>query len=164
MTGFDYVVITIVLASVLLGVWRGVVGEIIALAAWVLAFFAAKWWGAEVAQLFFTGLIADPALRIVAAWVAVFVAVLILMALVRLAVRGLLKALGLSLSDRLLGIIFGLARGLIIVFVLVAVAGMTSVPKEKWWREAYFSAPLETAVLAGMPWLPPEVSKRIRFR
>ena len=37
MTGFDYVVITIVLASVLLGVWRGVVGEIIALAAWVLA-------------------------------------------------------------------------------------------------------------------------------
>ena len=164
MTGFDYVVITIVLASVLLGVWRGVVGEIIALAAWVLAFFAAKWWGAEVAQLFFTGLIADPALRIVAAWVTVFVAVLILMALVRLAVRGLLKALGLSLSDRLLGIIFGLARGLIIVFVLVAVAGMTSVPKEKWWREAYFSAPLETAVLAGMPWLPPEVSKRIRFR
>ncbi len=164
MTGFDYVVITIVLASVLLGVWRGVVGEIIALAAWVLAFFAAKWWGAEVAQLFFTGLIADPALRIVAAWVTVFVAVLILMALVRLAVRGLLKALGLSLSDRLLGIIFGLARGLIIVFVLVAVGGMTSVPKEKWWREAYFSAPLETAVLAGMPWLPPEVSKRIRFR
>ena len=164
MTGFDYVVITIVLASVLLGVWRGVVGEIIALAAWVLAFFAAKWWGAEVAQLFFTGLIADPALRIVAAWVTVFVAVLILMALVRLAVRGLLKALGLSLSDRLLGIIFGLARGLIIVFVLVAVAGMTSVPKERWWREAYFSAPLETAVLAGMPWLPPEVSKRIRFR
>ena len=164
MTGFDYVVITIVLASVLLGVWRGVVGEIIALAAWVLAFFAAKWWGAEVAQLFFAGLIADPALRIVAAWVTVFVAVLILMALVRLAVRGLLKALGLSLSDRLLGIIFGLARGLIIVFVLVAVGGMTSVPKEKWWREAYFSAPLETAVLAGMPWLPPEVSKRIRFR
>ena len=164
MTGFDYVVITIVLASVLLGVWRGVVGEIIALAAWVLAFFAAKWWGAEVAHLFFTGLIADPALRIVAAWVTVFVAVLILMALVRLAVRGLLKALGLSLSDRLLGIIFGLARGLIIVFVLVAVGGMTSVPKEKWWREAYFSAPLETAVLAGMPWLPPEVSKRIRFR
>ena len=164
MTGFDYVVITIVLASVLLGVWRGVVGEIIALAAWVLAFFAAKWWGAEVAQLFFTGLIADPALRIVAAWVTVFVAVLILMALVRLAVRGLLKALGLSLSDRLLGIIFGLARGLIIVFVLVAVGGMTSVPKEKWWGEAYFSAPLETAVLACKPWLPPDVAKRIRFR
>ena len=164
MTGFDYVVSAIVLASVLLGAWRGVVGEIIALAAWVLAFFAAKWWGSELAQLFFSGMIADPAMRLVAGWVAVFVGVLVLMALLRLAVRGLLKALGLSLSDRLLGIVFGLARGLIIVLALVALGGMTSIPKEKWWRDAYFSAPLETAVLAGMPWLPPEVSKRIRFR
>ncbi|MEI7429523.1 MAG: CvpA family protein [Betaproteobacteria bacterium] len=163
MTTFDYVVITVLVASVLLGVWRGVVGEIIALLAWVLAFLAAKWFGAEVARLFFTG-ISDPVMRIVAAWVAVFVVVLLLMALLRLAVRGLLSALGLSLSDRLLGIVFGVARGLIIVLALVAVGGMTSVPKEKWWSEAYFSAPLETAVLAGRPWLPPEVSKRIRFR
>jgi len=163
MTTFDYVVITVLVASVLLGVWRGVVGEIIALLAWVLAFLAAKWFGAEVARLFFSG-ISDPVMRIVAAWVAVFVVVLLLMALLRLAVRGLLSALGLSLTDRLLGIVFGVARGLIIVLALVAVGGMTSVPKEKWWSEAYFSAPLETAVLAGRPWLPPEVSKRIRFR
>jgi membrane protein required for colicin V production len=163
MTAFDYAVIAIVLASAALGVWRGVVGEIIALVAWVLAFFAAKWFGAEVARVFFAG-ITDPALRIVAAWVAVFIAVLVLMALLRLAVHGLLKALGLSLSDRLLGIVFGVARGLIIVLALVAAGGMTSVPKEKWWSAAYFSAPLETAVLVGKPWLPPEVAKRIRFR
>ena len=164
MTAFDYVVIAIVSASVLLGVWRGVVGEVIALVAWVLAFFAAKWWGDEVAQVVFAGIIADPALRIVAAWVAVFVVVLLLMALLRLAVRGLLKALGLSPTDRLLGVIFGLARGLLIVLVLVAVGGMLSMAKERWWSDAYFSAPLETAVLAGKPWLPPEVAKRIRFR
>jgi len=163
MTGFDYIVIAIVLVSVLLGLWRGVVGEIIALAAWVLAFFAAKMWASEVARVFLTG-IADPAMRIVAAWVCVFVVVLVLMALLRLAMRGLLKALGLSLTDRLLGIFFGLARGLTIVLILVAIGGMTMVPKEKWWTEAYFSAPLETAVLAGKPWLPPEISKRIRFR
>jgi membrane protein required for colicin V production len=163
MTWFDYVVIAIVVASVLLGAWRGVVGEIIALVAWVLAFFAAKFWGAEVARAFFTG-IADPALRIVAAWVAVFVVVLVLMALLRLAVRGLLKALGLSLSDRLLGVVFGAARGLLIVLVLVAAGGMTALPKEKWWSDAYFALPLETAVLAGKPWLPPDVAKRIRFR
>ena len=164
MTAFDYVAMAIVAASVLLGVWRGVVGEVIALVAWVLAFFAAKWWGSEVAHLVFSGIIADPALRIVAAWVAVFVVVLLLMALLRLAVRGLLKALGLSPTDRLLGVIFGLARGLLIVLVLVAVGGMLSMAKEKWWSDAYFSAPLETAVLAGKPWLPPEVAKRIRFR
>jgi membrane protein required for colicin V production len=40
---------------------------------------------------------------------------------------------------------------------------MTALPKEKWWSEAYFSAPLETAVLASKPWLPSDVAKRIRF-
>ncbi len=45
--------------------------------------------------------------------------------------RGLLKALGLTLTDRLLGLIFGVARGLVIVLVLVAVGGMTSAAERK---------------------------------
>ena len=163
MTAFDYVVLTILLASMALGAWRGVVGEIIALAAWVLAFFAAKWWGGEFAQQLLGG-INDAAVRIVVAWVLVFVIVLLLMALVRLAIRGLLKALGLSLSDRALGVLFGTARGALMVMALVALGGMLSLAKETWWSEAYFAAPLETAVLACKPWLPPDVAKRIRFR
>jgi membrane protein required for colicin V production len=163
MTVFDYAIVSIIVASLVLGLWRGVIGEVIALVAWVLAFFAARMWGAEIAQVAVTGIV-DPALRIVAGWVAVFVVVLILMALLRLAVRGLLTALGLTVMDRLLGVIFGLARGVVIVVALVAVGGMTSAPKEKWWSGAQFSAPLETAVLASKPWLPPEVAKRIRFR
>jgi membrane protein required for colicin V production len=163
MTTFDYTVIGIAFASLLIGLWRGVIGEIIALTAWVLAFFAAKFWGAEVARVAFGGL-ADPGVRIVAAWVLVFVVVLLAMSLLRLALRSLLKVLGLTLTDRLLGVIFGAARGLLIVLALVAAGGMTEAPKEKWWSEAQFAAPLETAVLASKPWLPPEVAKRIRFR
>lgn len=163
MTTFDFTVIGIGVVSLMIGLWRGVIGEIIALLAWVLAFVAAKFWGAEVARVVFDGIV-DPAVRMVAAWLAVFVAVLLAMSLLRLALRGLLKVLGLSLTDRLLGVIFGAARGLLIVLVLVAVGGMTSAPKEKWWSEAQFAAPLETAVLASKPWLPPEVAKRIRFR
>lgn len=163
MTVFDYVVLGIVVVSLAIGLWRGVVGEIIALVAWILAFFAARTFGSEIAEALFTGIL-DPAVRIVAGWVAVFIAVLIVMSLLRLAVRGLLNVLGLTLTDRLLGLIFGAARGLLIVFLLVAVGGMTSVPKEKWWSEAYFAPPLETAVLASKPWLPPDVAKRIRFK
>lgn len=164
MTWFDYAVLSIVAASIIIGAWRGVVGEIIALVAWVLAYFAARFWGGAIAELLFGRLIADPGLRIVAGWVVVFVIVLMLMALIRLAIRGLLKALGLSLSDRLLGVVFGAARGLLIVLALVAVGGMIGLPKENWWGEASLSAPLETAVVASKPWLPPEVAKRIRFR
>lgn len=163
MTVFDYVIIAIFVASAALGLWRGVVGEIVALAAWVLGFFAAQAWGGEVAVLAFAS-IGDPALRLVAGWVTVFVATLLLLALARLAVQGMLKALGLSITDRLLGLIFGAARGVLIATLLVAVGGMTSAPKERWWSEAALSLPLETAVLAARPWLPQEAAKRIRFR
>lgn len=162
MTAFDYGVIVILLASLALGLWRGLIGEVMALLAWVLAGLAAWQLGPEVGALITA--IADSGLRVLAGYAAVFVGVLIVLALVRLAVRGLLKALGLTAVDRVLGVVFGVARGLLIVLILVAVGGMTSLPKELWWRNASLSPPLETAVLASKPWLPPEAAKRIRFR
>jgi len=162
MTAFDYVVITVILASVALGVWRGVVGEVLALIAWILAFFAAKWCGDEFAHIFLAS-IYDPTLRIIAGWASVFFIVLLAMSIVRLAVSGFIKALGMGLSDRLLGVIFGMARGLVIVLAVVALAGATSLPKEQWWKEAYFSAPLETAVVACKPWLHPDIANKIQF-
>lgn len=163
MTIFDYVVIGIVVASLLLGLWRGVVGELVALAAWVLAFFAAVEFGGEIGAAVFAG-IADHAMRSLAGCAAIFIGVLIVMALVRMAASGLIKALGLSVSDRLLGLVFGVARGLLIVLVMVAVGGLTSAPSQKWWKEATFSGLLETTVLAGKHWLPADLAKRIRFR
>jgi membrane protein required for colicin V production len=161
-TAFDYGVIAILLASLALGLWRGLIGEVLALLAWVLAGLAAWQLGPEVGALITA--IADPGLRVLAGYAAVFVGVLIVLSLIKLAVRGLLKALGLTAVDRVLGVVFGVARGLLIVFILVAIGGMTSLPKEMWWRNASLSQPLETAVLASKPWLPPEAAKRIRFR
>jgi membrane protein required for colicin V production len=163
MTWFDYAVLIILVASMALGAWRGVVSEIIAVVAWVLAFCAARWWGGEFARQFL-GRIGDPVVRLIAAWVLIMVIVLLLMALVRVAARGLLKALGIAPSDRALGVLFGAARGALIVLVLVALGGMLSLSRESWWREAALSAPLEMAVLSCKPWLPEEVARRIRFR
>ena len=85
------------------------------------------------------------------------------MALVRLMVNQMIKALGLSVSDRILGMIFGLARGLLVCMVLVALGGMTSAPQQAWWQQATLAKPLETAVLVAKQWLPDDLAKRIRF-
>ena len=162
MAVFDYVVIGIVALSLILGLWRGVVSELIALAAWILAFMASLEFGTRAGQQLFAG-IADPALRALAGCAAVFIGVLVVMSLVRLAVRSMVKALGLSLSDRLLGMVFGLARGLLVVLVLVAAGGLTSAPQQTWWKQAVLAQPLETAVLVAKPWLPVDLAKRIRF-
>ena len=163
MTAFDYDVLTVLGVSVLLGVWRGVVSEILALVAWVVAFLAARAEGAEVAN-WLAPHVAEPALRLAAAYVLVVVAVLVVFSIARLVLKLLLKAVGLGVLDRMLGAAFGALRGVVVVLVAVLVAGMTPLPKMEWWREAKLAPPLETAVLAARPWLPADAAKRIRYR
>ena len=163
MTAFDYAVLTVIAASVLLGLWRGVVSEILALAAWVAAFFVARAEASEVAG-WLTGQITEPGMRLAAAYVSIFVGVLLLFAIARMLISLMLKAVGLGLLDRLLGAAFGVMRGVLVVWVAVLVAGMTPLPKADWWRDAILAPPLETAVIAAKPWLPVDAAKRIRFR
>ena len=163
MTAFDFALLAIVGASVLLGLWRGVVSEVLALAAWVAAFFAARYFGTEAGRLL-SKWIVDPVMSAAAGFAAVFFAVLIVFALGRFVVSLMLRAVGLGLVDRLLGAVFGVARGVLIALVAVLMGGMTALPREPWWRDAMLVPPLETAVIAAKPWLPADVAKRIRYR
>ncbi|MDR1889485.1 MAG: CvpA family protein [Zoogloeaceae bacterium] len=164
MTAFDYGVLGIIGFSLLLGLWRGMIGEVIALVAWVLAFLAARAFGAEIGQSLFATSFNDENMRVLAGWALVFVLALVLVALVQLAIRGAIRALGLGFADRFLGLLFGVARGLLIVLVLVTIGGMTSLPRQNWWVEAKLAPPLEIAVQALQPWLPEEIAQRIKFR
>ncbi len=163
MTAFDYAVLAVLAFSVVLGLWRGVVSEILALVAWLVAFFVARAQATEVAN-WLAAQIAEPALRLAAAYVLVVIAVLLVFAVLRLVLKFLIKAVGLGVLDRLLGGAFGALRGGLVVVVAVLVAGMTPLPTMEWWRAATLSPPLETAVLAAKPWLPADAAKRIRYR
>jgi membrane protein required for colicin V production len=163
MTAFDYAVIGVIAASLLLGWWRGVVGEVLALAAWVAAFIAAKLFAATVA-VWLPERVVGQEIRLIVAWVVVIVGVLLLFAIARYLIKLLLKAVGLGWLDRLLGASFGILRGLLIVLVIVMVAGLTPLPKTTWWTEAMLSPPLETVVIAAKPWMPQELARRIGYR
>jgi membrane protein required for colicin V production len=163
MTAFDYAVIGVLFASVVLGWWRGVVGEVLALAAWIAAFFAARLM-APMAVEFVPNGVTGQDMRLIVAWIAVFVGVLVIFALVRMIIKTLLKAVGLGWLDRLLGASFGIVRGLLVVAVLVLVAGLTPLPTATWWREAMLAPPFETVVLAAKPWMPQELARRIGYR
>lgn len=163
MTVFDFVFLGIVLASVLLGAWRGLVSEVIALCSWALAVFLA-WRFAALIAPFAASFVATPALQWALGFVVIVVAVLLVLALLRFLLRELLKAAGLGLTDRLAGAMFGVVRAVLIALVLVALCGLTSLPREDWWRSAVFAAPLETVVIAVKPWLPSALAARIRYR
>ncbi len=163
MTPFDYFVLAVMAVSLLVGVTRGVVSEILALIAWVAAFIAARLWAVPLGNLLLADL-PDPLWRQLAGFVIVFAAVLICFALLRWVMAMLLKAAGLRPLDRVLGALFGAVRGVLVLLVLVLLAGLTPLPQQHWWRQASFAPPLETGVLAVRPWLPPELAKRIQYR
>ncbi len=163
MTVFDYVFLGLLALSAAVGMWRGLVSEVIALLAWVLALVAAWVYAGEVAAMF-AGLIVEPLWRQVAGFATIFVGVLLIAAALRFLLRELLRAAGLGPADRFFGTLFGLARGVAIAFVVVLVGGLTGVVREPWWANSVFAPPLETAVISAKPWLPDAVADRIRFR
>jgi membrane protein required for colicin V production len=162
MTAFDYAVLAIVAFSVLLSVIRGLAREALALLAWAVGFIVASVFAADVAQ-FLAPEVPDERVRLLAAFVGVFIAVLLAMSLLALLISKLVKGAGLGVEDRLLGGVFGLARGVLVVTVLVLAAGLTALPRQPEWRAAVLSGPFEALAGQVKSWLPVRLAQRITY-
>ena len=162
MTGFDYAAITVVSLSALLGCWRGLVYEVLSLLGWVAAWMVARLFAADAAPYMPAALGGEPA-KAAAAFVALFVVTLMLGGIVSWLLSKLVKWVGLGWLDGLLGMLFGTVRGALLVLVLVLVAGMTRLPQEPFWRNAWASKPLENMALAIRAWLPDSVAQHVHF-
>jgi membrane protein required for colicin V production len=162
MTWLDYALLAVVGLSALVGIWRGLVREVFALAGWVAAIAVAMLFAGEVAKLIPSGF-ATPLVRTVIAFTLLFVVILVTVSIAGLLFTKAARAVGLGLADRTLGGVFGFARGALILLVLALAAGLTAVPKEPFWREAKLAAPLETAAIAVKPYLPPALADKVRY-
>jgi membrane protein required for colicin V production len=162
MTGFDYVVLLIIGISIVVSMMRGAVREVLAIAGWVAAIYVAKTYATQLLPLLPMDIPTEQ-LRILAAYVIVFLGVLLVSSLLTIALSSLIKKIGLNWFNRFLGGFFGLARGLLIVCVLVFLAGLTSFPKDARWTNAMFSSPLEALVKSTLPWVPQTVAKHVKY-
>ncbi|MBV2235361.1 MAG: CvpA family protein [Sterolibacterium sp.] len=165
-TWLDLLILATLLFSTLLGGLRGILSEVLSLLAWLVAFVAARLCAGAAASLLetFLHIPGDSSLRHIVGFVAVFAGVLILFFVIRLLLSSLLRAMGLGPLDRLLGALFGVARGLLVAWVGVLLCGLTSLPEQPWWREARLTPPLETAVIASKSWLPLALAEKIHYR
>ena len=162
MTALDITVLAIVALSTLFAFVRGVVRELLAIATWIAAIIAAFVFGDPLAAIL-PGIGASPAVRYVVAFVLIFVGVLVLGAIVAQVLSKTVRAIGLGFVDRFLGAAFGLARGVLMVVILVLVAGLTTLPRQEWWQNATLRAPLEAAALSLRPWLPVAWAERLDY-
>ncbi|MEO7496840.1 MAG: CvpA family protein [Massilia sp.] len=162
MTLFDYLVLFVLAASVVISTMRGLIKEILSLASWIIAFVIANAYGARLAPML-PSMIPGEAVRLMAAFVALFIGVRILMGLLSMALDAVVKASGLSLADRGLGGLFGLARGLVIVLFTVILCGMTSIPQQDFWKHALLSPMAESGARTVKPFLPAELAEHVKF-
>lgn len=155
----------LLLISVGIGVWRGLVFEVMSLAGWVVAYFAASPLAPLVAELLpadTTSRFGPAALHLVTLVIA-FVAVLILWSLASRLVKMLIHATPLSVVDRLGGAGFGALRGVFIALLLVLVIGASPLAQSATWQ-ASRAAPVLAGVLQDMAPLLPEPIARFVSR
>jgi membrane protein required for colicin V production len=161
MNGLDFVVMGILLLSMLLGLWRGLLYEVLSLLGWPIAIVLSRLSADSVAPLL---PIEQEDMRIAAAYALVFIAALIAWSILARLMARLLKVIGSDWTDRAMGGLFGILRGGLVVLVLVWLAGLTHVPEKQFWRVSLTGKTLENVALLTKAWLPDNIAKRIHYR
>jgi membrane protein required for colicin V production len=141
----DYTIIAVVGLSVLTGLFRGFVKELIALFVWVIAI----WLGFEYSSTLAPHLkpyIDDTTIRTAASFILILLATLLIGAIINALFSFVLHRTGLSGTDRLLGMIFGFVRGVFIVALVIVVINMTSLSKENYAQQSVLYAQFDPLV------------------
>lgn len=158
MNWFDYAIIATLALSILVGLWRGFIGEVLALLCWVLAFWISWMFGPHLAEQF-SNAISVPSVRVLLGYALCFIAVLIAGAIVSFLMRKLVSGSGLSGTDRLLGMVFGLVRGFALVVLVVLLMKFTPVVRDDWWQSSKMLPTFDNGANWVTSYLPESVSR-----
>lgn len=158
MNSVDGLLLFVLLLSAVVGMWRGLVYEVLSLMVWVAAFLLAQAYAGDVARLLpLDGLSA--ALRIAVAFVLVFVASAFAGGFVAWLVKKMVAAVGLRPIDRVLGGVFGLLRGAVVLLAVAVVVGMTPLQSQQAWQTSAVAQVLGDSLQALRPLLPEPVAR-----
>ncbi|HAL38041.1 MAG TPA: colicin V synthesis protein [Polaromonas sp.] len=158
MAALDWILLGVLLFSMVLGAWRGLVYEVLSVLGWAVSFYVAQWAAPQVVTLLPLQSASAP-VRYAAAFVLIFIAAVFAAGLLAFLLKKLVEAIGLRPVDRTLGAAFGLMRGLILLLAATVVMDMTALRSSNWWQESQGAAVL-TATLKGLkPVLPAQFAK-----
>ncbi len=158
----DYLITIVISLSMIFGIWRGFLREVISLASWIVAFAVALTFYGDGSE-FFKPYIDVHSLRVVAAFATLFIITLLMGGLVGTIASRFIDYTGLTGTDRVLGTVFGLARGAAIIILLVLIGGTTPFSKDNWWRQSILICHFQEQASWLRAFLPTELARSIRF-
>ena len=163
MIWIDFGIIGIIAISAAISLVRGFVREAVSLVGWIFAVWLSITY-VEVVAVYLQPYIEVPSLRLAAAFLALFMSVIIITGFVVFVIGIAVEKTEMSGTDRVLGVVFGVARGLAIISVIVALAGMTPLPEDPWWDQSEMLPYFERAAVEIRGALPDEVANAMRFQ
>ena len=140
---FDWAIVAVLAISTLMSLRRGFLKEALSLGTWIAAFVVARQFHEPMDQLLETYIV-DSLMRSIAAFAALFVGTLLIGAALGFLLGALINATGLSSTDRVLGMVFGFARGALIVTVVVGLLNLTPLVGDSWYTSATLAPHFET--------------------
>lgn|SRR3990167_2911759 len=158
LTAFDYIILAILFFSTVAGIFRGFVREAISLATWVLAFFAALKFSPAVESVLHT-MIASHSARYAVSFIVIFLIVLILGVIINKLVHSFVSATGLGVFDHLLGLIFGAARGVVLITILLFAIKASTDNRVAFLKNSSLAPHFAPLVKAAENYLPAEMKK-----
>jgi membrane protein required for colicin V production len=153
MATLDWIFLSVLAASFLLGVWRGLVYEVLSVMSWIAAFVIAQWLAPDAAALLPVQR-APEAGRYAVGFVVVFIAVIFAGGLLAWITKKLVQSVGLRPVDRTLGAAFGLLRGAVLVLAVAVVVNMSPARRAEWWTESKGAEVSMTVLKSLKPSLP----------
>jgi membrane protein required for colicin V production len=163
LTGFDYAVMIVIALSALRGMWRGLLAEIFALAGYVIAFLVARHYVGVVAGWIPSTWPGGEMTQLLVAFGLLFVATMLVIGVLAALANRVTEATGLRAVDRSLGMVFGLARGVLLVLLIVALAGLTTLPQHEFWRNGLLRPYAEQGVRGLKPLLPDALAAYVHY-
>ena len=162
MNWVDYSILAIIGLSVLISVWRGFTKEALSLAGWIIAVVVAVKFSDNL-DVLLQPHIQVPSLRWIVAFAILFIATLFLAGFINYLAVQVIKKTGLSGTDRMVGIFFGVARGGMVVALLVLAAGLTAVPQDPWWNQSQLMHYFQDMAIWLRQFLPADFAKNIQY-
>lgn len=154
---FDWIAVMLIAVSLLMGLWRGLVYEVLSLAGWIAAFLCAQWLAGGLAAVLPFG---DPEApwRYGVAFALIFIVVAFVGGAIASMTRRLITVAGLRPVDRSLGALFGVGRAAVALLAIAVVVHVMAWHDQAWWRESA-GAPFIDAALQGLkPALPQKLA------
>jgi len=161
MSFIDILVLLVLFASLIFGFFRGFVKELLSLMAWAFAFFVAYYFSSSVAiNLPFE---AEFSIKYVSSFVLIFIFVLIVSSILIKFLSTFIHKIGLGASNIILGGLFGILRGVIVVYLLIFVVEKTSYTEEPSWQQANSIALIKLLVEKTFPYLPQDWVNNVKY-